>query len=379
MTTSNLPTRQRGPDVGPRAVAEIRRLRLEEGLSVAEVSRRTGIHPATVSDYAPVRGPAADARHQAALRRVVAGEMQKAVALDLGLSLAAVSRLVRRARAAGTLPLPDAPGAAGASYEIAGTVEPRQDEPPAPGPGATTVAADIRSASLRARVLRVACEAGPLDTNDLAAALRRTDGATNFDGHELQHILASLERQGLVSYRTNRNGRRKLYSRIVGTPRGYAAAGLPPRPAIEPSPERPRDYTNPRAHGVRAVGGPIERLTAAATALVGGPVELAGEAAQLADLASTIDGPAARAWPVLDALRLRRDRGERRATLLRQAADLADDPDERDELEAHAELAGDPGLTPTEREYLAYALRYPATVAVASSGTFAAAAPEARS
>jgi hypothetical protein len=201
---------------------------------------------------------------------------------------------------------------------------------------------------------------------------------------DVRSCLHRLEAIGYVRFKADRDGKHKRIRRLAITPAGARSANLPvptfvETPRIAP---RPADLTDFRKHDKVAEGGPIETARVAAkdepAPSPAAPERFAGNHAVMVtgvrgghDGAPTevlvydpvADAPAAPAtvtpagnWPRLTAATARLDRARRKASLLTDAAALADTDEEREELTRRADAASTPDwLTDDMAEYLAYA------------------------
>lgn len=230
------------------------------------------------------------------------------------------------------------------------------------------IAGTIMAGSLRSRLLKAIVENGPFESlDDLMRSIRGGSGDT-FGGHEVYHILAALNSQGLVEYREHGNGAAKRIHRIIATPKAYSEAGMatqyrPVGPTGGPRREEPQhrsDRTDFRTHSPVAEGGEITRVIRKLEAVVPRQVATTSSVPPSGPApAEATPVPAPPSWPVLEGLRQRQAEvaaaKARAAKYLEAAALLADDAEEVLRLMAKAEEAEGKGLTELEAEYLAYA------------------------
>lgn len=302
------------------------------------------------------------------------GKPHTTIALELGVSPASVGKYLREAR------------------EVVLTAD------------------SIQQDGRRQRVLRAIAESdrGFDSPGDLIHAVSRP-GERGWDQNGLVVLLWRLQKDGLISFRhAPASGH---LSRIKALPSLHTLLGLPTGRVGEP-PAGPRsgDTFDPRAHGTKANGGPIERVTrqptedeqAQAALLAHGHVP-AGWDAGMGDTVSlpadtppeapptTLGGPSAAetpevapestpeptvapepsseplvehlpsavpAWPVLAELRARLEdvqRARRAARLIEEAAELLSGDERAGLLDKATALVVDHDMTPAEEEYLKFA------------------------
>lgn len=241
---------------------------------------------------------------------------------------------------------------------------------------AARVARQMREAALRTAVLKVLGEAHhPYET--VAALIAELPEEPKYAASEVQALLHTLNRLGLVKFRVDRDGKHQRLRRIECLPAGRREAGIEPIPAAL-QPQHRTDRTDYRTHGFAAEGsGPIERETYAEhvarfpdhghnLASVMDRLEFERELESPATtpavtppgtplVVPAASGAPGREWPVLAALRERLAKDERRAKLLEEAAELTEDADDRELIQVHAATAREGKLTDIEREYLAFA------------------------
>ncbi len=431
----------RGADLTDEQIAEVRRLRLEEGLSVKETSARTGVKPGTISQYAPSRPRTNPDRDWRILALARSGHTVSSITAELQLPYGIVADAVHWGRVqgyvtggrykpeAGPRELPNGsspePVRTAARAPIRSTlnellptgersngvmadllegrgetgirpVRVRVERPvvvhlgSAPTPVDTETVVNVEpqpKASLRTRLLRAIAESDePIeDTNALIRLVREPDD--HIEGHEVQSILQSLNRQGLIKYRIHKTGAYKVVTRIEATQRGFGQAGLgtyhpevgPGKPKGEPL--RKGDRTDFRTHHGSAEAGPVikekyddhrrnfpdhnhpplEQATEADIIAVTKQVEPPAPKAEptISELVVAVADRVSR-FPLLAALRARaaaRAENAARVAKYLEAAALLDDIDkaESERLLAMASALDGEGLSPLESEYLAFA------------------------
>lgn len=243
---------------------------------------------------------------------------------------------------------------------------------------ASAIAAGIQQDSLKTRMMRAIAEQGPFaGVPELINAIRSGPKDQSFGGHEVTHILYSLNKQGCIAFRTSRKGSpASLIQDIRATSAGYASAGVPvPGKGQEgryggravgtsrPGHAVGKDMTEQRHHGTKAEGGPITRdkaspiLDAQRLSSPAGFFQPKPEAPQPR---TNEEPPALRLWPQLQELRDRQAAMAavaHRADALLEAAALLDgiDPDESRRLLERASALTSEGMTAAEAEYLEFA------------------------
>lgn len=349
----NTTTRAARSVVTPEVIAEIRRLRLDEGLTVDEVMTRLGIGRTTVHIYGQAQrarvNPERDAQIIALARD---GLKQVDIAKRTGLHVKVVSDTLRWANATGML------RAVPTGTTVVEPTTVALGSAPTPTAGVEVSPASNGTAplaSLKLRLMRAVAEAGPFeDTAALIRSVRRPDDS--FDLHEVQHLLASLNKQGYVAYRENKNGAYRVLMRIEATKRGFEAVGLGTKyhevgRKSKGVPRKAGDRTDFRTHGFRAEGGPVEVRQTPVVVPVETPVET---------VKPVVASAGREVPPLLAALRERaeaKNRGAAKAARYLEAATLLEDVDvaEAERLLALAESFGGEPFTALETEYLAFA------------------------
>ena len=195
----------RGPYLTPEKEAEIRHLRYQERLSAGEVASRMGVSRSTVGTIAPPKTRRLSPRDERVIGLLRQGKRQIEVKRELGLSQDLVYRIARRARSEGLL---DGSGGNGTG-------------------NGTAVGADEgggEAASLKDRILRKIVNDGPFPTTQKLTDALRNGSTTPWDLHEVVHLLHSLRRQELVTFRTASNGSNVAGPRAISaTKRGIDA------------------------------------------------------------------------------------------------------------------------------------------------------------
>lgn len=276
------------------------------------------------------------------------GVTQARIAQQLGIGVGTVNRYVK---AANTLTVP------GADREPQQVLQLTEAESLALSQRNenVVVAAMLQQDSLKLRLLKAICEAGRIETvAELMEATKNGGPADNFGAHEVTHLLYSLNKDGLIKFRERKNSAVSTGSvlhKLEATPAGFARVGAKApirvvgglrKSHARDVPLNREDRTDFRTHGQQAI-----RDAAVVT-----------EAAQPS---TNEDVAPVREWPLLKELR---ERAEAVAGLALRANALADaaavldgiDPEESERLlERAAELEARAGLSPLEREYLAFA------------------------
>lgn len=257
-------------------VLDIRRLRAG-GMEIAEVATRLGISPGAVATHSPGR------RHPRAdevLALMATGTKQKDVVKATSLPADLVSRIIGRAHddelvarnpdallpihvPGGNPPIPKNPPAGslpsdawptnGPTVMVPIPIEQATQLPAELDP--LVVAGTIQHDSLRTAILKAIALDGPIADSNVVKEMVRNGRSIN--GHEVNHIIQSLQRQGFVKFLERRVGSRHQLTRIDITAAGLREAGVL-RPTLTPS-VRPGDSMAPANHGTHAVGGPVTR------------------------------------------------------------------------------------------------------------------------
>lgn len=212
--------------------------------------------------------------------------------------------------------------------------------------------------STRARMLRVINDFGPFrDVFDLRTVL-----ATAEDPHNLTHILESLHRQGLITFKTRREGNVTTYRNIRARTRQERTAvpveAEPAEPVADvlPVTSMSADDASALAPDEAEIAEVIESPAPEpeATSDTEGP-----EASETVSPPITLSDTNGH-WPVLSlVIRNERDRidaEDRAAIYLRAAESLANlDPEEAERLTTKAASVAPPAPSDIEAEYLAFA------------------------
>ena len=198
----------------------------------------------------------------------------------------------------------------------------------------------------RLRILRAVAEHGPVDANELI------DLNPDLDGHTTVHLLYSLSRGGLVSFRESKSktgGNGIEPERITATARGFAHLGMPAKPVNAALGDRhapsihPGDGSDYRNQPSVAPGGPVTHTWTTPEPKQSRPETIAVTPPP-APPAAVKRFDAMAKYPVVVDLSQRKGKLEAAAKLLEQAG--------QDEL-ALAALAKVDDFTPLEREAIA--------------------------
>ncbi len=380
----------RGGSLSAATIADIQYRRQVLHQPVDEVAKALGVGASTVSTYGSGRGLDSE-RDKAIGERLRAGQPHARIMRDLGVSQAVVSRISMRLVAMGEMPV---------RYGVArGEVVRPEDEvvvepkpaPPEPktnghAPTAPTtrrasgrskseriaqqVGDSLRASSLRAVMLDVLATQGPFSTyTAFVDAIRKAGGPPNIAGHEVQHNLHALNRQGLAKYKVSKNGRMKVLTDIRATDVTLRARGRLAEPVIPVTPEPVVAGTvevdatfvpDPAVvEGLAAIVDEPEEATVEAWDAAPEVMAEKAETTALDPLIKSVDGAR---YPVLDGLLKSRERHFHLAALLAQAAEYAD-PEDVEELRLRADVAQEAasgaGLSDVAQEYLRYVATHP--------------------
>jgi len=370
-------TKGRG-HVTPAMIEAIRRGG-SEGLSRDAIAARLGLAPTTVGAYL-----ADPARYDATVVRMLRdGVTQAEVIASTGQAQEYVSKVNRSLE-----------GEAAARRVLAGGA--RDDDGPFKVEAAAAEPPEAKDeGGIRARVLRVLARHGQQrDTDKLLYEFKRDGGNVRTGLHEMQHVVRSLGKQGLVEFTETRRGTNQtILANIaltasavaeakaikaaahVGGVRAGTGVGIAARVDEEhegPSGERVIDKATlvevslvahdcPSSGPGKVCEHGVGRATAVDTDDVVRAREIEGVKSSgwvtpdAVVLVPTEPAPEPDRYPLLAELIRRSSRGAERGRLLRAAAELADDDGQRQEIEVLALEAEQPRLSALELEFIAYA------------------------